>query len=392
MSTTSSRGADPALMRQINAVVMLRALRGAGPLTLAAVRARTGLSRSTVESVVDELVARQQVEEMPAGTASGRLGRPARLFRFRAEAGHVLGLDISAHHVIATVADLDGTTRAEHREATTRSASRADRLAAARLATRRCLAKAKLDRAALHAAAAGTLGIVHNGVVTVCRVLPEWNDFDLGAHLGGWLECPLVIENDINLSAIAERWRGAAADSDNLAWVSVGRSFAAGVMLDGRLFRGEKGAAGEFGWVKELGWSDVLAHPLASLGVTSAAGRKARHILGAAGAGEHAALTAVDEFAALLAPGLSAIVLAYNPGTLIIGGPAAAAGDLLLDRLERHLTPRCLAMPKLGVSTLGDRAVVTGAVRLALDQAERALFALDRELSIPIDSTPAQQR
>lgn len=382
MSTLKSRGADPALMRRINAVTTLRALHGAGPLTLAVIRERTGLSRSTVEGVLDDLVAQGQVEEIPADPAAGQLGRPARQFRFRSETGYVLGLDIGAHSVQALVADLDGTIHARHREPTSRSATRAERLTATRTAIRRGLGKAKISRTQLRAAACGTLGIVDDGTVTVCRVLPEWNEFDLRAQLGDWLDCPLVIENDINLSAIAERWRGAATDADNMTWVSVGRSFAVGIILDGRLFRGARGAAGEFGWINELGWDKVIAHPLASLGSSDAAAAKRAHrILDRARADNRQELAAIDEFARLLAPGLSAIILAYNPGTLVIGGAAAQAADVLLDRLTAHLTPRCLVMPRLYVSSLGDQATATGAVRLALDRAHQTLFAIDHTLA-----------
>jgi predicted NBD/HSP70 family sugar kinase len=365
-------------MRRINSVSTLRALHGAGPLTLAVIRARTGLSRSTVEGVLDDLVLQGQVEEIPADPATGQLGRPARQFRFRSETGYVLGLDIGAHHVQALIADLDGTVHARHREPTNRSAARAQRLTAARTAIRRCLAKARISRAQLQAAAAGTLGIVDDGVVTVCRVLPEWNDFDLHAQLRGWLDCPVVIENDINLSAIAERWRGAATDTEDMTWVSVGRSFAVGIVLGGQLFRGARGAAGEFGWIDELGWSEVLAHPLASLGGSDpAAARRAHRILDRARTGNRQESAAIDDFARLLTPGLAAIVLAYNPSTLIIGGAAAEAADVLLDRLTEHLGPRCLVMPRLQGSTLGDQATAIGAVRLALDRAHQRLFAID---------------
>ncbi|NUR83129.1 MAG: MarR family transcriptional regulator, partial [Nonomuraea sp.] len=119
--------ADPALMRRLNEVATLRAILGRGALTMARVLELTGLSRSTGEAVLDTLIADGWVREVPPEQA-GRLGRPARTFRFLAEARQVMAVEIGAHQVAVTVADLDGTVRATTKERTTRAAGRRERL------------------------------------------------------------------------------------------------------------------------------------------------------------------------------------------------------------------------------------------------------------------------
>ncbi|MGM7445465.1 helix-turn-helix domain-containing protein, partial [Streptomyces tunisiensis] len=102
-------GGDPSLLRRINSAVVLHALRATDCATLTEVTRVTGLSRPTVEGVVEGLIEAGLVVEAAAGEgAARRQGRPARRFRFRAEAGHLLGLEIAVHRVAALLADLDG--------------------------------------------------------------------------------------------------------------------------------------------------------------------------------------------------------------------------------------------------------------------------------------------
>ncbi|MCT9143082.1 MarR family transcriptional regulator, partial [Streptomyces violarus] len=102
-------GGDPSLLRRINSAVVLHALRATDCATLTEITRVTGLSRPTVEGVVEGLIeAGLVVEKAAEEGAARRQGRPARRFRFRAEAGHLLGLEIGAHRVAALLADLDG--------------------------------------------------------------------------------------------------------------------------------------------------------------------------------------------------------------------------------------------------------------------------------------------
>jgi predicted NBD/HSP70 family sugar kinase len=102
-------GGDPSLLRRINSAVVLHALRATDAATLTEITRVTGLSRPTVEGVVEGLIEAGYVVEKAADeSVARRQGRPARRFRFRAEAGHLLGLDVGVHRVAALLADLDG--------------------------------------------------------------------------------------------------------------------------------------------------------------------------------------------------------------------------------------------------------------------------------------------
>src|ERR1700749_2140988 len=161
----ASAHGGPPLLRQINSAHVVAALRGAGPLSLSDLATRTGLSRPTVGQVVEQLqagglLAWVEPGQDGQGQRSARSGRPARLVRFRAEAAHVVGIDIGRHKALVTVADLAGTVVAEHREDASGASTSADLLAVLRTAARGALAQAGIRRTDVASVAAGTPGLV----------------------------------------------------------------------------------------------------------------------------------------------------------------------------------------------------------------------------------------
>lgn len=375
------RGADPALMREINAVNTLRVLYRGEPMTLTKIVEATGMARRTAEAAVERLIADGLAVELPPSQGDRAVGRPARSFRFQADAGHVLGIDIGVHRVVAVLADLHGDIRARSEYVVSRSTGRAERLAVAFTAAAECRRQAGVGPDAVWATTAGTPGLVErSSYVSLCHVIPEWSEFSLADELATALPGPVQVENDTNLSALAERWRGAARGIDSMVWVLTGRRISAAILIDGRLYRGADGAAGEIGWLPELGWSELSEQTLSFTGADrTQAGETAATTISRALAGDDDARREIDSYAASLSPGLTALALALNPRCMVIGGGIAAAGDALLDALAAHMRPHCLRLPDLRMSTLGHDSVALGAVRHSLDLVERRLFSIARD-------------
>lgn len=365
-------------MRRINAASTLRVLYDGATMTLTELTEATGLARKTAEAAVDRLVDDGLVEEVAPSVTARPVGRPARAFRFRPDAGHVLGIDVGRHRVVALIADLVGEITARTELAVSRTALRAERLDAVATAVRRCSATAGVELSELWATTVGTPGLVENcDHVSLCHVLPDWSGFSPGQALAEVIPGEISTENDTNLSALAEHWRGAAVGVDHLVWVRTGRRTSAAIMIDGALYRGHDGAAGEIGWSPDLGWSELSEHPLSFAGAASTReGAHAGHVVARARAGDPDAAGAIDAFARSLAPGLTALVLALNPSCLVIGGGIAAAGDTLLRAIDGHMRPNCLRMPELRTSSLGPDSVGLGAIRLGLNKVETQLFAM----------------
>ncbi|WP_327087027.1 ROK family protein [Nonomuraea sp. NBC_01738] len=247
------RGGDTSRLRRINMVATLRSLRGQGPVGLTDLARRASLSRPTIEGLVEELLTAGWLRELPPET--GQMGRPARLITFNAGAGHVLGIDIGSFTVRATVADLDGDVLSAHSERVSATCGRAERLQVTHRAAEGALKAAGLAKSQVTAVCVGTTGVVTaEGVVKLSVGLPEWTGIDLAAEFRDGYDCPVLVENDCNLAALAEGWIGQAKGTKDLVFVLSGVRTGAGLLFDGRLHRGRRGSAGEIGALPLVGW------------------------------------------------------------------------------------------------------------------------------------------
>ncbi|MEU6279200.1 ROK family transcriptional regulator [Streptomyces sp. NPDC047028] len=373
-------GGDPSLLRRINSAVVLHALRAADCATLTEITRVTGLSRPTVEGVVDGLIEGGLVVEAAADeNPTRRQGRPARRFRFRAEAGHLLGLEIGAHRVAALLSDLDGRVLGAQAREVDETAPADERLERLRGAVAELLRRAGVARSSLRAVGVGTPGIVEaDGTVRLGTALPQWTGLKLGERLSRSFKCPVLVENDANAAAVAEHWKGSATESDDVVMVLAGLSPGAGALIGGRLHRGYGGAAGEIGALHLLGreatpetllsTTDEPLHPLDEQAVAE--------VFALARKGDRRARAAVERFIQRLVHDVAALVLALDPELVVIGGWAAGL-DGVLEPLRRELARYCLRPPRVALSLLGEAAVATGALRLALDHVEEQLFAVE---------------
>ncbi|MCX4552461.1 ROK family protein [Streptomyces sp. NBC_01387] len=373
-------GGDPSLLRRINSSVVLHALRGAVFPTLTDLTRITGLSRPTVEGVIEGLiVAGLVVEDAPEEGETRRQGRPARRFRFRAEAGHLLGIEIGPHRVAALLSGLDGRILGAGSREVSETASADERLERVRATVADVLRRTGVARSSLRAVGVGSPGIVEaDGTVRLGTALPEWTGLALGERLRRSFRCPVLVENDANAAAVAEHWKGVATESDDIVFVLAGLSPGAGSLIGGRLHRGFGGAAGEIGALHLLGrdvtpekllsTTDEPLHPLDELAVAE--------VFAHAKEGDARARAAVERFIQRLVHDVAALVLALDPELVVIGGWAAGL-DGVLEPLRGELARYCLRPPQVALSLLGEAAVATGALRLALDHVEEQLFAVE---------------
>ncbi|GBP99212.1 transcriptional regulator [Streptomyces spongiicola] len=373
-------GGDPSLLRRINSAVVLQALRGSGSPTLTDLARITGLSRPTVEGAVEGLVASGlAVEAGHDGGETRRQGRPARRFRFRAEAGHLLGVEIGPHRVAVLLSGLDGRIIGTGSREVSEAACADERLERTRGVVADVLRRTSVARSSLRAVGVGTPGIVEaDGTVRLGTALPGWTGLALGERLRRSFRCPVLVENDANAAAVAEHWKGAGTDSDDLVFVLAGLSPGAGSLIGGRLHRGFGGAAGEIGALHLLGREatpetllSTTGEPLHPLDERAVAG-----VFAEARVGDERARAAVDRFIQRLVHDVAALVLALDPELVVVGGWAAGI-DGVLPPLREELSRYCLRPPRVALSLLGEAAVATGALRLALDHVEEQLFAVE---------------
>ncbi|MFD1831054.1 ROK family protein [Streptomyces desertarenae] len=374
-------GRDPSLLRRINSTVVLRALRAAeGAPSLSDLAQATELSRPTVEGVVEQLVDAGLAAETAASSGDvRRQGRPARRYRFRAEAGHLLGVEIGPHRVAAVVADLGGERLGTVAREVSEHASADERLERVRAVVSELLRGCEVPRSTLRAVGVGSPGIVEaGGTVRLCTALPGWTGLPLGERLRRSFRCPVLVENDANAAVLAEHWVGAATGSDDVVFVLAGLSPGAGSLIGGRLHRGYGGAAGEIGALHLLGREATPEHLLSTTGeplhpLDEAA---VARVFALAREGDERARQAVERFIRRLVHDVAALVLALDPELVVVGGWATGL-DGVLDPLRRELERYCLRAPRVELSRLGGEAIATGALRLALDHVEEELFTVE---------------
>jgi predicted NBD/HSP70 family sugar kinase len=370
-------------LREHNRRRVVEALRDRGTASRAELARVTGLSRSTVSTLVAELQEVGLVAERPA-EADGvtQQGRPPVLLSLDRSAGAVVGLDFGHADVRVAVADLSRTVLAERVVDMDVDHAGATALDAAAGLVAEVLDESGVDHARVLGAAMGLSGPLDHEADTVHRstILPSWGDLHPGAELARRIDTPAHNANDANLGAIAEVAIGAARGVQDAIYVMVAAGIGAGVIVGGRVMHGAGGTAGELGHVlvNENGpicrcgnrgcLETVAAAPAIAdlLSPTHGPGLTLHRVVELVEEGEPGAVRAVTDAGHAVGVAIAALCNVLNPEAIVIGGELSAAGDVLLDPIRtaiaRHAIRPAADDVRVLVSELGERAEVLGAL------------------------------
>ncbi|MFI1706677.1 ROK family transcriptional regulator [Streptomyces griseoruber] len=370
-------GMNQSAVRRVNTSVILRALAvSAGPVTLAELAEQVGLSRRTIELIMDSLVDAGWVSELERVRTSGCAGRPARRYELRADHALLAAVRITTLDVSAVVADVRGRMvgRAYRPLRAYQDPQATLDDAAALVLEALDDAGGSADRLRAGAIASGGAidddGVVRRLVHTTC-----WEGVHLPEELGRRIRMPWFADNDTNLGALAERWRGVAGDHDNVVWAMLGNRTGLGILIRGEVHRGFDGAAGEIVEAVSLPAGSVEDRPVA--GLTSPDPERRRVALGrfdAARAGDATALAEVGEFVENIASILTTLSWTVAPSLIVLGGGLEDAADVLLPRVRETMRGARTPAVMLRATVLGSDAPLVGAVKLALDHMDTELF------------------
>lgn len=381
-----TQGATPPLLKHLNERAVLEAIRAGAPISRAEISRRAGISKPTVSLALQSLLEAGLVRE-----ASGRPGGPsygAVFFEPVPEAAYVLGLDLGARFLRGAVCDLAGEIRARQ-DVELRGADAEGVLAAIGSLHTALVAAAALPVERIDGIVLGVPGVFDTATATLQLTTPnipglEGRPFadDLRERLG----VPVTIENDVNLAAVGERWAGVARGVDDFAFLSIGTGMGMGLVLGGELHRGNHGAAGEVDWAL-AGLSEevdpsaegvaLLAAELKSRGsfeTSLAPPYDAREVFVAARRGDRLARKVVEEVARRIAAHVSPIAAVADPALVVLGGGLGTNGDLLLDPVRRLLGEWLPFAPRVEISSLGEAAVLMGALAIGLRAALDNVF------------------
>lgn len=381
-----AKAALPPLLKDINQRTVLEAIRSGAPISRAEISRRAGISKPTVSLALQALLDAGLVRQTEPDP--GRPTYGAVYFDVVAEAGLVLGLDIGARFLRGAICDLRGDVRARQDVEVPAGADPAVLIDAIADLRRSLTDATGLEPSLLDGAVVGVPGVVEAdiGRVRLTHFAPLEGAVLLD-KLEERLGLRVTLENDINLAAVGEQWLGIARGVDDFAFLSIGTGLGAGLMLRGELHRGRNGAAGEVdlisgGRPEDL---DPCAAAVSALAERFAAESReptslappydARAVFTAARAGDAVALKVVAEEARRIALHIVPIAAVTDVALVVIGGGIGANGDLVLDPIRELLSAWLPFPPAVEVSTLGDAAVLSGALAVGLRSAADNVFA-----------------
>ena len=383
-----------ASLRRLNRGRVIDALREHGMISRAEIARRTGLSRSTVSSLVSELQSDGLVvEREEPGAAHGEQGgRPPILLAFDASAGAALGIDFGHSHVRVAVSDLSSNILAERAAPMDIDHEAHEGLDVALELIGEALDEAGVERSRVIGAGLGLPGPVDqtDGVIGSSAILPGWVGVAAGEEMRRRLDMPVSVDNDANLGALAELSHGAGRGATDLVYLKVSSGIGAGLILGGRLHRGAGGVAGELGHMLVAPQGAVCRcgnrgclETAASTGALLDMLRRSHgeltvaEMLRLAGDGDLGCRRVIADAGRVIGSAVAVVLNLLNPQRLVVGGDLAEAGDLLLDGVRSSV--RLAALPAAAdaaavvAGVLGERAQVLGALALAVGEAGATL-------------------
>lgn len=371
-------------LHRANLERVVRAVRMAGSLTQAEIARSTGLSAATVSNIVRELKEGGTVEVTP--TSAG--GRRARSVSLSGDAGIVIGVDFGHTHLRVAVGNLAHQVLAEESEPLDVDASSADGFGRAEQLVRRLIETTGISPGKVIGVGLGVPGPidVESGTLGSTSILPGWTGINPSDELAGRLGVPVYVDNDANLGALGELVWGSGRGVRDLAYIKVASGVGAGLVIDGRIYRGPGGTAGEIGHITLdesgpvcrcgnrgcLETFTAARYVLPLLQPSHGADLTMERVVQLAREGDPGCRRVIGDVGRHIGSGVATLCNLLNPSRVVLGGSLAEAGDLVLgpirDSVSRYAIPSAARQLSVLPGALGGRAEVLGALALVLNE------------------------
>jgi predicted NBD/HSP70 family sugar kinase len=381
---TKAQAARSSTIRDINRQFVLNYIRDREPISRAEIARNTELQRSTVSTIVEELKAEGLIEEIGAGASTG--GRRPTMLRLRAAGAIAVGVDVTPTHTTVASCDLVGRVLASER---VENVPRPDEMTARVIeCVRELIARGS-------GGAVAGVGISLPGLVdpstgrAVFIPFFRWRDWAIAEEIERATGLKASVDNDANAAALAELWFGRPEVSDSRDFIIalVAEGIGTGIVFDGQIYRGERGAAGEFGhmivgqngpvacscgnrdcWEAFASEKAAVARYLENARSAEGEAVSFDDVIERALGGEQAAIDALTETAHYLGIGISNLIVGLSPEAVVVGGRITRAWPIVAPSLEETIQRsirRGLPSARIVASTLSEPTLM-GAVSLVL--------------------------
>ncbi len=371
-------------IRDINKQIVLNYVRARSPISRADIARETSLQRSTVSAIVDELQAEGLIEEIGTGDSTG--GRKPTLLKLRTGKPVAIGVDVTPSVTTVVLADLAGSLLEKDEFPTSSDIRYMDTQILTKV-------KSLVER---YPDANLEVGMSIPGIAdqTSGEILYvpyfQWSNWDIGRQITEQTGASVVIENDANAVALAELWFGndEIKRMRNFIMVFVAEGIGTGIIIDGQVYRGENGAAGEFGhmfvgedapvdcscgrrdcWEAHASEKALLQRYLNSHGNGGGGSMNIEHLIGLATNGEQRAIDQLKLNAKYLGIGISNLLIGFSPQAIVISGSITKAWDLIKDEIQeagQRSIRQEVKMTEIIPSSLGERPSILGSISLVL--------------------------
>lgn len=373
-----------------------------------------GVSRATISGIVDRLISSGVVVERGAGLSRG--GRRPIVLEINPVAGCIIGVDVGATHLYTVVADLRGQVKANAEVEFDLEAGPEAGLRQVQELVHRTLHQAEMMWDSVWAVGLGVPGpvVAARGMVSSPPLMPGWDGFPIREQLEAYWQKPTFVDNDANLGALGEGTFGVGRDEPNLAYIKIGTGIGCGILLNGKIYHGILGTAGEIGHVTvsqdgppckcgNYGCLEAMAggraiaqrarmavqanQPTALATLNQRHELTAREVALAAQAGDAISQQLLSDAGRHIGSALASLVNLLNPGLIIIGGGVAEAGAYILNPIREAVKQRGLRASyeatRILPAALGRQSVALGAVALAIENGLRAILYTNKVRQSP---------
>lgn len=371
-------------LHRANLERVVRAVRMAGSLTQAEIARTTGLSAATVSNIVRELKDGGTVQVTP--TSAG--GRRARSVSLSGDAGIVVGVDFGHSHLRIALGNLAHQVLAEESEPFDVDSSADQGFDRAEQLVQRLLAAYDISPRKVIGVGLGVPGPIdmESGALGSTAILPGWTGVNPAKEMGKRLGVPVHVDNDANLGALGEQVWGSGQGSDDLAYIKVASGVGAGLVINGQIYRGPGGTAGEIGHITLdesgpvcrcgnrgcLETFTAARYVLPLLRSSHGDGLTMVGMVDLANEGDPGCRRVIADIGRHIGSGVANLCNLLNPRRVVLGGDLAEAGDLVLDPVRdsvaRYAIPSAARQLTVVSGALGGRAEVLGALALVLSE------------------------
>ena len=403
-SFTRLSSGSPAGLRRLNVARVFETVRMNGPITRQLIGEISGLSKPTVNEALEVLFKEDLIlaNQPETGGPDGRPGPKARPISFNATRKKIVAIDIGGSKIRTLLADLNGNVIASLIAQTPLTAGRNAVLKEIKNLVDQLLKENKVKINDIGAIIAGSPGTIdpETGKITRSYNLPDWENFSLADELSKILKKEVHVENEAHLAIYGEYWKGAAKDLTNAAAMSIGVGIGLGLLINGQVYRGFNGIAGEVGnlplqmsntstsssdanfeyHASAAGLEREFAHISHKEGakeiitLAGSQGVNAKIIYEAAANGNKLAKKLVTSQLELLSRGIAAVCCITNPEIFILEGGLAPTLEPYLETITKMVEKITLIAPRITITELKDLATAYGAIRRGIESVDRAIL------------------